>query len=510
MRAWNDTFRCVILLTCFCIVGCFGDRVVTTDAGAFQGVLDERGYYKFLGIPYGQVSAANPFGVSLPTYVSTVVELLLRDKLTEYFLMRFQEATPHPALDGVFQANSDAVACPQIVSGQFMGSVDCLNLHVYVPSTATATCRLPVIIWIYGGYFMFGHSGEAVYSPRYLVRHDVIFVAINYRTGPYGFMCLGIDSAPGNQGLKDQQLAFEWVQKNIEAFGGNPEEVTLAGISAGAHSIDFHLLSQRDAPYNKVIMQSGSSLARTVFYKPDRQAAVKIAEHLGLSPTSSRSAISLLAAANAQDVVRAVSELNIEFKPCVESEFDGVDPFITSSWINAAVPKARNISVLIGFNEYERMNTHIGQGPEYFANLDIFTTYLNQTFDFTLSDDDERFVRMVNFLRRFYVGDEDLSQEVVFPIINFDSDFVYNYPIQRSIKKFLEADARDIFYYMFAYSGERNYGKILDGVTVPGAAHADELGYLFDISILSDQISAEDQLVLDRMTTMWTNFAKYG
>lgn len=427
-------------------------------------------------------------------------------------ILFFKDATPNPQFDGVYQANNDTYVCPQVQGEEVTGVLDCLNLHVYVPATATATSRLPVMIWLYGGYFMKGNAMESMYGPKYLVRHDVIVVAVNYRTGPYGFMCLGIDLVPGNQGLKDQQLAFEWVEKHIEAFGGNPAEITLVGQSAGAHSIDLHLLSQRNNPYKKVIIQSGSSLSKTVLYEPDREAAIKIAKLLGLDPSNSRNAVSLLAEVDAHSVIRVATELNIEFKPCVETEFQEVNPFITSSWINRAVPKVKDIPILIGFNEYERMFAHINQAPEYFQNLDIFYRLLNQTFDFndTRIADDDRIERMETYMRRFYLGDSAISQDVVLPIINFDSDYMYIHPIQRSIKKYLDSSAGDIFYYMFAYSGGRNIVKINYNVTAEGAVHADDLGYLFDMSYLSEQISPDDQLILDRMTTMWTNFAKYG
>ncbi|KOB69443.1 Carboxylesterase CarE-11, partial [Operophtera brumata] len=456
---------------------CLGDRIVTTSVGSIQGDLDsDGGYYKFLGIPYGH------------------------------------DAVPYPQFDGIYQANNDTDICPQDQGGEAVGVLDCLNLHVYVPASATATSRLPVMIWIHGGYFMKGFASENSYGPKYLVRHDVIVVAVNYRLGPYGFMCLGIDLVPGNQGLKDQQLAFEWVEKHIEAFGGNPDSITLVGQSAGAHSIDLHLLSQRSIPYHKVIIQSGSSLSRTVLQEPDRDAAIKIAELLRLDPSNSRNAVSLLAEIDAHSVIRAATELNMEFKPCVETEFQEVNPFITRSWISGAVPKVKDIPILIGFNEYERMVSHFNQAPEYFQNLDIFYRSLNQTFDFndTRIVDDDRIERMEAYMRRFYLGDSTVSQDVVWPIINFDSDYVYNHPIQRSIQKFLDSSAGDIYYYMFAYSGGRNYLKIQYNVTAEGAAHADELGYLFDMSYLSQQISSEDQLIVDRMTTMWTNFAKYG
>lgn len=424
----------------------------------------------------------------------------------------FQDSTAKPPFNDVFQANDDSVVCPQVQDGEAIGVQDCLNLHVYVPASATGASNLSVVIWIHGGYFMSGRSSESHFGPKYLVRHDIIFVAVNYRTGPYGFMCLGMNTVPGNQGLKDQLLAMKWVKNNIEAFGGNPNQITLAGNSAGAHSIDLHLASSRDIFFNKIIMQSGSFLVGTVLYEPDREAAIKIAQHLGLESNTSREAVSLLADTDAHSVIYAATELNIQFKPCVENKFFHVNPFISRSWINEPLPKVKDIPFLLGFNEYERMGYHINKVPEYYQNLDIFTDRVSHTFDFNSTSivEENRLKKMEEYVRRFYLGDSALSEDVVWPIINFDSDIVYNHPIQRSIKKYLTDGAGDIFYYMFAYSGGRNAHLDQNNVPIEKAAHGDEVAYLFERTTLSPVVSPADQLIMDRMTTMWANFAKYG
>lgn len=93
--------------------------------------------------------------------------------------------------------------------------------------------KLSVIAFIYGGAFSKGHSTDIAYGPDFLVEKGVIFVSFNYRVGPLGFMSLGIKGFTGNMGLKDQQLALKWIHNNIENFGGNKDEVTLLGHSAG-------------------------------------------------------------------------------------------------------------------------------------------------------------------------------------------------------------------------------------------------------------------------------------
>ena len=73
--------------------------------------------------------------------------------------------------------------------------------------------------------------------------HDVIIVTVNYRLGPFGFLTLGIDGAPGNQGMMDQRLSMIWVKENIGNFGGDPNQVTIAGESAGSFSVFYHMIS---------------------------------------------------------------------------------------------------------------------------------------------------------------------------------------------------------------------------------------------------------------------------
>ncbi|VVD03539.1 unnamed protein product [Leptidea sinapis] len=88
-----------------------------------------------------------------------------------------------------------------------------------------------------------GFAGRYVYGPKFLVRHDVILVTLNYRVGPYGFMCPGTKRVPESQGIKDQLFALEWVRDNIEAFGRDVENINVFGPSAGAMSIEIQLLS---------------------------------------------------------------------------------------------------------------------------------------------------------------------------------------------------------------------------------------------------------------------------
>lgn len=118
------------------------------------------------------------------------------------------------------------------------------NLYYFLQSK-TKGSGLNVIVWFHGGGLQFGHGGE--YSPDYFMDHEIILVTLNYRLGILGFLSTGDDTLSGNWGLKDQQLALKWVLKNIKYFGGDKHKVTIMGESAGAASVNFHVLSPNSA-----------------------------------------------------------------------------------------------------------------------------------------------------------------------------------------------------------------------------------------------------------------------
>lgn len=120
----------------------------------------------------------------------------------------------------------------------------------------------PVVVYIHGGAFFAGTGGPSVTGADYFMdSNDVIFVTMNYRLGPLGFLSTGDSNMPGNFGLKDQALAIEWVRKNIKFFGGDDSKITLMGQSAGASSVHLHMMSSsewaRDS-FQRAVMLSGN------------------------------------------------------------------------------------------------------------------------------------------------------------------------------------------------------------------------------------------------------------
>lgn len=385
-----------------------------------------------------------------------------------------------------------------------MGSLDCLHLNIYVPKSASSQNLVPVLVWIYGGGFSIGYSGRYLYGPKFLVNNDIILVTINYRLGPYGFMCLNTPEVPGNQGLKDQLLALRWINDNIQSFGGDVNKITIMGESAGGMSVDLHLYSAQETLFRSVIMESGTALPGFVT-EPKPELSLKLSETLGFVTDDVSQALTFLSSVHPHLIITSASTLD-RFLPCVENHFDNVESFITDYPVNIEIPKVRNMPILIGFNDDENIVNYANQNSEFYETQSgIFAERLKSSFNF----DDDTLSEMEIFVRHFYIGDEKITEEMKFVLADMHSDFSFNHPAGRSVAKYIKNRAGNIYHYVFSYNGGRNFMKRRNNVTIGGAAHADEIGYLFDISFWHEQPTLPDQLMVDRMTTMWANFVKY-
>ena len=152
-------------------------------------------------------------------------------------------------------------------------SEDCLFLNVFVPKAAKAGDKLPVLLYIHGGGFTGGCGHEKHFDGPVWPAHGVIGVTINYRLGPMGFVCLPQlkeeAGFTGNYGLYDQMTAMQWVKDNISAFGGDPDNVTIMGQSAGAMSVQQHVLSPlTDGLFHKAAMSSGGGVSKMLSAAP--------------------------------------------------------------------------------------------------------------------------------------------------------------------------------------------------------------------------------------------------
>jgi para-nitrobenzyl esterase len=155
--------------------------------------------------------------------------------------LRWRAPQPAAKWQGVRRADKFAPQCAQAGPGTDM-SEDCLYLNVWSPAKS-ASEKLPVLVWIYGGGFAGGATSIPAYSGEVLAKKGVVLVSIAYRVGPLGFLVhpeLSAESAQhvsGNYGLLDMIAGLQWIKKNIAAFGGNPNKVTIFGESAGGIAV---------------------------------------------------------------------------------------------------------------------------------------------------------------------------------------------------------------------------------------------------------------------------------
>ncbi|WP_027135411.1 carboxylesterase/lipase family protein [Geminicoccus roseus] len=232
--------------------------LVTTAQGAVQGVASGQ-TIAFKGIPY----AMAPTGER-----------------------RFALPLEAESWTGTLDASTYGSACPQVARyglTEASHDEDCLTLNVTVPA-APGDGKRPVIVWIHGGAFVGGSS--ALYPLETMaLAGDAVVVSMNYRLGVFGFMAHPAFAAGhnGGYGLEDQRAALRWVKRNIEAFGGDPDNVTLAGESAGAASVCMHILApdETEGLFHKAIIQSAGCVTPLPTIQDAEVVGGKVAELAG-------------------------------------------------------------------------------------------------------------------------------------------------------------------------------------------------------------------------------------
>ena len=258
--------------------------IVEARTGKFRGTVSD-GVMTFTGIPY----AAPPFGAN-----------------------RFRTPQPVEPWSGVRDALTFGPKPPQVpypspfellIPDYGEQGEDCLNLNIWAP-TPGSTGR-PVMVWIPGGAFEHGTGAAPAYSGSRFARDGIVCVTINYRVGADGFLFLGDGTA--NLGLLDQIAALEWVHENIAAFGGDPNNVTIFGQSAGSMSVSTLLSMPRAAGlFRRAIAQSGGA-SIVISVDTAQRVGRLLADKLGVTPT-----LTALAAIPTERFLQAQVELSAD------------------------------------------------------------------------------------------------------------------------------------------------------------------------------------------------------
>ena len=459
--------------------------VVTTTDGPIQG-FEQAGINYFLGVPY----AAPPVG-SLRWVAPTAPTPWTTTRQTVAF--------------GNF--------CPQGLSqlSNGGGAEDCLYLNVEGPSAATPTSKLPVMVWIHGGGLTTG-SGQEYNGANLIQSGNVVFVSLNYRLGLLGFLAhpalAAEDTAhhsSGNYGMLDQQAALAWVRANIANFGGDPNNITLFGESAGGQSTITQLYSPLTGKLKAAVIESGA-YARS--YLTQAQAQVQgtaLASSLGCTSETAAClrglSVAALVTAGGSDATGAAT---VNIAPNVDGWMLTQQPFQAF-----AAGNFQHIPIIDGSNHDEYRL--------FVSENDLFNALAGHPGGYTPAD----YVSMVEGLAGSFAP-QVFAQ---YPLSNYASP---NYAISALATDYafscgallldgLMAQYTSVYAYEFNDINPPNIFLPPDPYLPSiGDSHAIELPYLFptyrnETLNLGPAVFTTPQLYLgSSMRALWTSLARYG
>ena len=457
-------------------------RLLQLASGPIKGKLSN-GAQQFLGIPY----AAAPVGdlrwkppQPLPSRWTEV-----RD------VVAYGPTCAQSLTLGVFAAPSQ--------------SEDCLYLNVFTPSHPKADVALPVMVWIHGGGLFDGESND--YDGSKLARDGgIIVVTINYRLNIFGFLALpGLDDAGhafANYGLMDQQAALGWVHSNIAAFGGDPNNVTLAGESAGAVSVFLNLISPTaKGLFNRAIAESGSLLTKIVDVATAEANGADFAQTMGC------------AGGAALDVVACLRKRSVQQIQAEARRFNS-NPLITSDGTTIA----RSFADAVRSGDFNQVPVIVGTNDNEFR----FITVIEGLEGKPLSADE--YAAKVRDGAGFVPGLKDNVQVALerYPVAKYQSanfaydalatDFIFNSACDALTLDSALARFVPVYAYLFADVTAPSYQTTAS--LPPATYHTAELQYLFPLfhgaQGTGHPLSEAQGKLSDAMVQLWSGFAKSG
>ena len=374
-------------------------------------------------------------------------------------------------------------------------SIDCLTLNI---ATNKINGSMPVMIWIHGGAYITGSSNSVIYNLDSLPKHEIVLITINYRLGPFGFLKLdevsnGKIRSTGNEGLMDQKLAIEWVKENIAEFGGDPNNITIFGESAGAWSVALQSsISPSGKLFTKAICQSGGMNAYfdkdrgnqwgELFLKTANDNGVKINDLLSLDHKQ----ITSLASKMKHTMIANGKWLSPEvgFAPIADGNFLPIDPMQNF--------KDSSIKLIVGTtaDEYRLWS----EFEPYYLNLnkERFYKRLNKIFR----------AETVSEIANNYLPKNSVKDDFKHALSNIMTDWTFGI----HALELLEQHQDNAYGYFF-----NEPSPVLDGKL--GAYHASELPYVFGSALkktFKDFCSKEAQKISNFFQVSWTQFAKTG
>lgn len=457
--------------------------IVRIDSGQVQGVVAD-GVASFKGIPF----AAPPVGE-----------------------LRWRPPQPVPKWTDVRQASEFGADCmqgrfgppPAAGQGAPAPSEDCLYLNVWRPADQSAR-NLPVMVWIYGGGFVGGSSASSNTSGAGFAKQGVVLVAMNYRVGRFGFFAFPAlstehpDETKGNYAYMDQIAALQWVKRNITAFGGNPNNVTIFGFSAGGVSVHSMLASPlARGLFQKAIVESGGSRDSVLTARPMRADGVDpnyavsaetigigFAKSMGIEGTD-RAALAKLRSLSADEVLRGAAPQPGASAPSYETTpiLDG--KLITETAETAY--KARRqprVPLMLGSNSADTAGNRVRARTkeELFARYGQWSAVSKAAYD------------------------PDGSADLPTLISRANDDFGQAEPARFAADAFA-ANGSPVYLYRFSYV-QTSMREQMRG----GTPHGGEIAYVFGtLSAGRGGAPTPEDFAVSRIAqSYWVNFAKTG
>ncbi|XP_069093234.1 bile salt-activated lipase [Pleurodeles waltl] len=496
MVTWG--MRAVALACCLAAVQATTLGIVHTEGGMVEGTSKKLG---LLFADYVDIFKGIPFAAPTKT---------------------LEKPEPHPGWKGTLKTQDFKPRCLQTKLDQTeaFGSTDCLYLNIWIPQSRKGiSTHMPVMVWIYGGGFLLGASQGANFVGNYLydgeelaVRGNVIVVTFNYRVGPLGFLSTGDANAPGNYGLWDQHMAISWVKRNIVAFGGDPDNITIFGESAGGASVSLQTLT----PYNvgkfkRAISMSGVGLTPWAIQRDPLFWATKLAQKVGCPVSDNAAMVNCLKVTDPQAITMAyqlvLSGLEypmvhyIAYSPVIDGDFIPAEP--ENLFKNAA-----NVDYMAGVNN---MDGHLFAGldvPQINQPLQKITP--NTVFKVVEGLTMEKGVQGANMVYNLYTQSwpESPDQETMKrTVVDVETDYIFLVPTQTALALH-HRNAKNVKTYSYVFS---HPSRMPIYPSWMGADHAEDLQYIF-AKPFSTPIGyrPRDRDVSQYMIAYWTNFARTG
>lgn len=377
-----------------------------------------------------------------------------------------------------------------------------------VPKIASETSLVPVIVFIHSGGYVGGNGNMAKF--HYLARQDVVVVNFNYRLGAIGFACLGTEDIPGNAGLKDIVAALKFIKKHVKSFGGDPDNITLAGYGIGATLAELVALSpETNGLFDKLALDSGSALNPYAVNRHPIETARNIAISIGYDDTGSIEDLNeFYLDADIEDILGASRNFFLRnstfgYAPCIENPDNPGAVLIESPLETLKKGKYGDFALLTGFANMEGIS-RTSEFEEWRVQMDEnLADFLPADLVFDNDKERDEFIKEV---RQFYFDNKPITIESLQSYIDYFSDAMFKYAVLKSLKLHSQNLKRSIFAYEFTYVGklstQHNY---MDKIR--GASHRDASAYILDFYDWTRNYTDMDRR--DLMNFMWADFLRF-